>query len=233
MENKVRMNLIVTPKSLAKIPEQADKTLSFGSMIFVLYESGETCKVEDIANAQQTKATLQFIPVNGKEEKLLCVGNIQARIDCQILDEELAVSDVARKKIDSIFANVEVPARTFHEQMERLDRKGSGSIQQARSSVSKVPSKIPDYVPQFQSRVLHDFYEWCPMTSTKVGYAYDTESFLAAVLAHILRSKADLEEWLYGLQNGETYWNLLKDHLDEVQDFASRYEAEKKSGAGK
>ena len=58
MENKVRMNLIVTPKSLAKIPEHADGTLSFGSMIFVLYESGETCKVEDIANAQQTKATL-------------------------------------------------------------------------------------------------------------------------------------------------------------------------------
>lgn len=233
MENKVRMNLIVTPKSLAKIPEHADGTLSFGSMIFVLYESGETCKVEDIANAQQTKATLQFIPVNGKEEKLLCVGNIQARIDCQILDEELAVSDAARKKIDSIFANVEVPARSFHEQMERLDRKNSGSIQQVRNSVAQVPSKVPDYMPQFQSKVLHDFYVWCPMTSAKVGYAYDTESFLATVLEHLLRSEADLEEWLYGMQSGEMYWNMLKDHLDEVQKFAHLYETEKKSGSGK
>lgn len=223
------MNIIATAKSLTKFHEYKND-VNDASMVFILYEVDETISAADMAAVYDTHAKLVFIPVESRDDKLLCVGGIRVRLEATILDEELVCPSEFLNKINGVFGN---PCRSklssdFVPNRGRQTGAQPSSIREAMhasererkmtmSDVAKAsqPSSNGSVNLSKKSQALYDLIG---LSAPDVGFMLGTEALMQAIGNAVVAASddEDRKNRILEMQGGQIIWEKVEPKIPEI-----------------
>ena len=241
------MNYIVTGSGLEKLPQNITKD----SVVFLLYKAEDSVLFRDIAALYESEIQIIFIPIETKEDALICVGSILARTnECEVLSEELSASTSYLQKISKVFGGnygnvkmaVSSPKADVEEEISSPKKDESASsgeyreasisaIQRARRASEKeiaaakqrgVEDKSSEVILSTKNgKALYDLIHVC---ASDVGFSLGTEPLMQAILSAVSTSKSDreLKNRIEEMTGGQLIWKQMQSKLAEIRKIVGK-----------
>lgn len=217
------MNIITTANSIEKIRDIADK-LDSSSMVFILYEPEETIRLDDMAMIHDSNAKITFLSVASRDDKLLCIGGIKVRMNCEILDDELNGSLDFLDKINSVFTGTYSSNPGEKRQFQSV-MQSTATVNQAKRAAEqqmKVANNNALYTKNgngldARQQALFDIIQLSAedTDNQEIG----TAGFMDAI-ARIIRDTpdvAEMERKVHEMKYGGIIWDHMKNHIPDLR----------------
>ena len=236
------MIYITNNKSINTLPETTAE-----DSVYIFCKDTDTFKVDSVNMLLKQEASIEFLPVAGKDDMLICLGAIIAQADaCTILVPSIPVPKRYADKVTVAKAAkvtkpraprkrrkaaetpaAETPAKTAEESATGTDD-AEASAKQDVDLASHMHTPEQAALQQasndeFDDPTAKKMFELLSVSSSDIGYSWPTQMLMLNICSKIAESEDDeeLEGSIKSIRNGEVIWERMKDNIAKAKDIAS------------